>query len=256
MTIPDLEARLRRLVEVLTEIGLGRHDLELVAGDDALGAVESGVNDLVLDLQTLHLANREKADYLELQQRLILDKERRLGEQAEALAVQRATIEEQQVLLASRARELEEMMATIRSQTEAIRELNVPIIEVEDGVVALPLIGAFDSSRAQDVMATLLSHVAGHGSRHVILDLTGVGVIDTHTAAHLEKLVRAVQLLGARCVICGLQPETARTLVELGADLRAVQTFRNLKEGLRDSLHAAAPRPGEARAANTTRKRP
>lgn len=240
MSIDNLESRLQRLAEVLTALGLGRYDLELTAGDDALGAVEEGVNGLMLDLETLHLANEEKAAYLGLQQRTLNAKEGQLLAKSAELAAQLATIEGQKALLDARERELAAMLATIQRQSEAIRELAVPVIEVEDGVVALPVIGAIDAARAQEIMQTLLEHVVATRSRHVILDLTGVSVIDTQTADYLAKVVSAVKLVGARCVLSGLNSLTAQTLVDLGVDLSAIRTFRNLKEGLRDSLRAIA----------------
>jgi anti-anti-sigma regulatory factor len=240
MSIVDLESRLRRLAEVLAELGLGRYDLDITAGDDALGVVEHGVNGLMLDLETLHLANEEKAAYLELQQRALDGKEELLREKSAALAEQMATIAEQRALLDTREREVAAMLAKIERQSEALRELSVPVIEVEDGIVALPVIGAIDAERAQEIMQTLLEHVVTTRSRRVILDLTGVTLIDTQTADYIHKVVRAVDLVGARCVVSGLNPVTAQTLVDLGVDLGAIRTFRNLKEALRDSLRAAA----------------
>jgi rsbT co-antagonist protein RsbR len=244
MNIDDLEARLRGLAEVMERLGLGHYDREITARQDALGAVEEGVNDLVLDLQALHLGNSEKAAYLELQQRALAAKEEQLREQTEALAHHFATIQAQQVLLDERERELATMLATIRAQSESIRELTVPIIEVEDGIVALPVIGTIDAARAREIMETVLAHVVAHRSRHVILDLTGVGAIDTQTTDYLEKVVGGVRMLGARCIVCGLNPTTAQILVDLGANLASIQTFRSLKDGLRDSLRAT----GAARA--------
>lgn len=240
MSIVDLESRLQRLAEVLAALGLGRYDLELAAGDDALGAVEEGVNGLMLDLETLHLANEEKAAYLGLQQSALNAKEVQLRETSAGLADQRATIERQRALLDTRERELAAMQAKIERQAEAIRELAVPVIEVEDGIVALPVIGTIDAVRAQEIMQTLLQHVVATRSRHVILDLTGVAVVDTRTADYIAKVVGAVELVGARCVVSGLNPLIAQTLVDLGVELGAIKTFRNLKESLRDSLRAVA----------------
>ena len=75
----------------------------------------------------------------------------------------------------------------------------------------------------------------------MILDLTGVSVIDTQTAGYIEKVVSGVRMLGARCVVSGLNPLIAQTMVDLGADISQIPTFRNLKEGLRDSLRASSP---------------
>ncbi|MCA9660291.1 MAG: STAS domain-containing protein [Myxococcales bacterium] len=242
MTIANLEERLAELARVLEELGLGNYDAELDAGDDALGAVEEGVNGLVLDLEALYLTNAEKERYLELQQRSLDAKEAELKDKSAALVAQMATIEEQRALLDAREVELQEMLTTIDDQTEAIRELSVPIIEVEDGVVALPVIGAINGSRARELMERLLEHIVAHTSRHVILDMTGVSVIDTGTAHYIENLVAGVHMLGARCVISGLNSATAQTLTGIGTSLGGVPTFRSLKEGLRDSLRLVRAR--------------
>ncbi|MDI1448253.1 STAS domain-containing protein [Polyangium sp. 6x1] len=115
----------------------------------------------------------------------------------------------------------------------AVHELSTPILEVWDGVLALPLIGVVDSKRSAQVMETLLESVVRMKGRYVILDVTGVDVLDTATADHLLKIVRAVELLGTRCVLSGVRPSVAQTLVELGVSFGKLVTLRNLKHGLK-----------------------
>lgn len=126
------------------------------------------------------------------------------------------------------ARKLE----TIERQQAAIRELSTPIIELWDDILTLPLVGTIDTQRALELTEQLLERVAESGARFVILDVTGIEVIDTMTANHFVQLIRAVQLLGARCVLTGVSPNIARTVVEIGIDFGTVETLRSLKEGL------------------------
>jgi rsbT co-antagonist protein RsbR len=149
-------------------------------------------------------------------------------------------IEEQQAALESTsrsiARELEEKLATIEEQAEAIRDLSTPIMEVWEDVLVLPVVGVVDTRRSLDIMNNLLKRIVSSQSKCVIIDITGVEVVDTKTADYLLRISRAANLLGTRCVLTGLSPAVAQTLVEIGADLTEVRTLRNLKEGLRDCL--------------------
>lgn len=152
--------------------------------------------------------------------------------------------------LAASKRELESQLETIQRQECAIRELSVPIIDIWHGILTLPLVGLFDSVRAVEVTERLLARVADDSDvEWVILDLTGVTVIDSMTALHLVKLAQAVQLLGARCVLTGLGGHVAETLVTLGVSFDELNPMRSLREGLRFCLAqrrasgaAAAPR--------------
>ena len=144
------------------------------------------------------------------------------------------------------ARELEEKLAIIEQQQSAIRELSTPILEVWDDVLALPIVGVVDTRRSMEIMNTLLSAIVSTQSKCVIIDVTGVEIVDTKTADYLLKVVHAAQLLGARCVLTGINPAVAQTLVEIGADLSAVTTLRNLKAGLFDCIKYL--RQGKAKA--------
>jgi rsbT co-antagonist protein RsbR len=135
--------------------------------------------------------------------------------------------------------ELRDKLALIQRQEAAIRALSNPIIEVWEGVLALPMIGVIDSQRASEMMDRLLGDVVRTGCRFAILDLTGVEVLDTSTADHVIKLVRAVELLGARAIITGIRPAVAQTMILLGVDLSSMTTLANLREGLRYAMRRA-----------------
>ncbi|WP_438031026.1 STAS domain-containing protein [Sorangium sp. So ce233] len=149
---------------------------------------------------------------------------------------------------AKRAQQTLQMkLDVIEAQQRVIRELAAPIIEVWDGVLALPMIGVVDSARTAEAMASLLEAINHRGARFAVLDLTGVHVVDTKVADHLIKIVKAMQLLGAEGVICGIRPTVAQTMVELGLDLSAIVTKANLRAGLtycmqRLNARATAPR--------------
>jgi rsbT co-antagonist protein RsbR len=128
--------------------------------------------------------------------------------------------------------ELQAKIHLIERQQEVIRTLSTPIIEVWEGVLVMPMVGILDSKRAADVMQDLLDRVTASGAGHVILDLTGVEMVDTQVASHLLSLVAAVGLLGAEGVITGIRPSVAQTMVSLGLDLHRVVTHANLRAGL------------------------
>jgi rsbT co-antagonist protein RsbR len=136
----------------------------------------------------------------------------------------------------SLTRELEAKLVTIERQAAAIRELSTPVMEIWDDVLVLPIVGVVDTKRSMEIMDNLLQRIVDTQSRCVIIDVTGVEVVDTKTADYLLKVVRASNLLGTRCVLTGLSPAIAQTLVEIGADLAEVRTLRNLKAGLKDCL--------------------
>ena len=141
--------------------------------------------------------------------------------------------------------ELEQKLLTIAQQAEAIRGLTTPVIEIWDDVLVLPIVGVVDSRRSLEIMTDLLEAIAETRARCVIVDVTGVDVIDTATADTLLKIVRAASLLGTRCVLTGISPSVAQTLATLGADLSGVRTLRNLKAGLLDCLRFLKKKTGE-----------
>ncbi|HLL20534.1 MAG TPA: STAS domain-containing protein, partial [Kofleriaceae bacterium] len=124
----------------------------------------------------------------------------------------------------------------IRRQGEEMLELSTPVIQLWDGVLALPIIGTLDSSRTQIVMEALLQQVVATRSPIAILDITGVPTVDTLTAQHLLKAVAATRLMGAECIISGIRPQIAQTIVHLGVDLGDVITKASLSDAFRLAL--------------------
>jgi rsbT co-antagonist protein RsbR len=121
----------------------------------------------------------------------------------------------------------------ITKQTAALVEaLSTPILVVWPGVLALPLIGRLDVARATNISSTLLDRVASDRASHVILDLTGVETIEASTISALLRMVRAIGLLGAKCLITGLQPNGARQIVELSADISQLRTVARMSDAL------------------------
>lgn len=130
--------------------------------------------------------------------------------------------------------------AIIRRQQEEMLELSTPVVKLWEGILALPMIGTLDSARAQVVMESLLNRIVETGSQIAILDITGVPTVDTLVAQHLLKTVTALRLMGAECIISGVRPQIAQTIVHLGVDLQGVTT----KSSLADALALALKRTG------------
>lgn len=143
-------------------------------------------------------------------------------------------------------KELEEKLATIEAQRAAIRELSTPIIEVWEGVLCMPIVGVMDSSRSADMMNALLQSVSDKGAEYVIIDVTGIEVMDTRTADQFIRTARAVQLLGAECVLTGINPRIAQTIVHMGLDLESVTTLRSLRSALQQFINRQEDGEGEA----------
>jgi anti-anti-sigma regulatory factor len=129
-----------------------------------------------------------------------------------------------------------DLQETIERQRFAIQTLSTPILQIWDGVLALPIIGVLDTKRSNEIMVKLLDEIVARHCRYVILDITGVDMVDTKTADYLIKVINASQLLGTKCLLTGIRPAVAQTLVEIGLDLSAITTLRNLQEGLKECL--------------------
>lgn len=124
----------------------------------------------------------------------------------------------------------------IKRQQEELLELSTPVVKLWDGVLALPMIGTLDSQRTQVVMESLLQRIVDTGAEIAIIDITGVPTVDTLVAQHLLKTVTAIRLMGADCIISGVRPQIAQTIVHLGLDLQGVVTKANLADALALSL--------------------
>lgn len=143
--------------------------------------------------------------------------------------------------LAGQMQENNELIERLRV---ALDELSTPVLELGDDILALPVIGMVDTVRSARMTEKVLSEIVARRSRFVIIDITGVDVVDTSTADRFIKLAHAVELLGAECVISGVQPAVAQTLTSLGVSFRGLTTQRNLKRALD---HCLARRQGARR---------
>jgi rsbT co-antagonist protein RsbR len=182
-----------------------------------------------------------------------------LGAQREAIyhAIEQADLSAPEALAASRALEelahqitrvtidthhrdlldsLQEASASQAQLREALQELSTPIIPVYNGVLVVPLIGRVDSARAQSLTETMLEAIAREQAEIVLLDITGVAVVDTGVANHLMQTARAAALLGSQVVLVGISAEVAQTLVQLGLDLGQLVTLSNLQSGIEYAL--------------------
>jgi rsbT co-antagonist protein RsbR len=142
--------------------------------------------------------------------------------------------------------DLEEKLATIEQQRTAIRELSTPVMEVWDGILCLPIVGIMDSTRSADMTDALLRAVVATRARCTIIDITGIEVMDTHTADHFIRMAKAVRLLGAECVLTGINPQIAQTVIHMGLDMADLISHRSLRDAL---MHFINRRPSATRLA-------
>ncbi|GGP08987.1 STAS domain-containing protein [Nonomuraea glycinis] len=120
----------------------------------------------------------------------------------------------------------------ILDQAEQLLELSTPVVKLWDGIVAVPLVGTLDSARTQVVMEKLLQTLVDNGAEHAVIDITGVPAVDTQVAQHLLKTVFAARLMGAECVISGIRPQIAHTIVTLGIEFGDIVTKASLADAL------------------------
>jgi rsbT co-antagonist protein RsbR len=124
----------------------------------------------------------------------------------------------------------------IADQAASMLELSTPVIRLWEGIIAVPLVGTLDSARTQLVMEKLLETLVATGAEHAVLDITGVPTVDTEVAQHLLKTVSAVRLLGAECIISGIRPQVAQTIVALGIEFGDIATKATLADALVHAL--------------------
>src|SRR5215510_4108606 len=125
----------------------------------------------------------------------------------------------------------------IADQAEAMLELSTPVIRLWDGIIAVPLVGTLDSARTQLVMEKLLETLVATGADHAVLDITGVPTVDTEVAQHLLKTVSAARLLGTECIVSGIRPQVAQTIVSLGIEFGDIATKATLADALAHALN-------------------
>ena len=144
------------------------------------------------------------------------------------------------VAIAAMATDITEQKAAqekIREQTEAIMDLSTPVVRVWENILLLPLVGAMDTTRSQQMTGRMLEEIVSADARVVILDLTGVPVIDTSVARHLLTTVQSARILGAEVIISGFSAEAAQTLAQLGVDFSDLRTRGSLKAAMSDAYN-------------------
>jgi rsbT co-antagonist protein RsbR len=156
-----------------------------------------------------------------------------VNEMARSLQEARSQIE-------NRLAQIEQEAERIEAQKMAIRELSTPVIELWRGILCIPIVGVVDTDRAAETTQRLLDEVMRRSASYVILDITGVEVMDTGTSSHFLRLAAAVELLGAECAISGFSPSVAGTVVQMGMDLSRIRTFRTIREALQHRLNQRA----------------
>ncbi|XSG76879.1 STAS domain-containing protein [Herpetosiphon llansteffanensis] len=150
---------------------------------------------------------------------------------SDMLCIKVADITEQKQVLEAQ-RHMLEQQAIINSQQEALADISTPLIPITDSVVIMPLIGAVDTRRAQQMMETLLHGISTMNTRFAILDITGVPIVDTQVAHVLIQAAQSVRLLGGQVILTGIRPEVAQTLVGLGVNLNDLIVRGNLQSGV------------------------
>jgi rsbT co-antagonist protein RsbR len=144
-------------------------------------------------------------------------------------------------------RELADRIAIVETQRSAIRELSTPIIEVWDRVLCLPIVGMLDSGRAAEMTTSLLGSIVAKKAAFAIIDITGIHVMDTGTTDHFLRMARSVRLLGAQCILSGVNPEVALTVVRMGTEFSPLRSHRNMRDALRYCIRAVSAEREKAR---------
>lgn len=186
---------------------------------------------------------------LSLKQPLVAQLHKELGGDKAALFDETATVHRviDQLSLYTTEAHQKTREEVIRRQQQEMLELSTPVVKLWDGVLALPLIGTLDSQRTSIVMETLLERIVATSSEVAIIDITGVPTVDTLVAQHLIKTVAAARLMGAECIVSGVRPQIAQTIVHLGVDLSSIVTKATLADAFAVALRhvglQVAPRP-------------
>jgi anti-anti-sigma regulatory factor len=218
----------------------GERDLGVVPySDDIVGHGMFAIHAAALAprLVCVQFTNVTEEKRLEGLQRTNEELVQRLGAQAEET---RREAERSRALVG----ELEQKLAIIATQSAQIHALSSPILDLWEGVLAVPVIGEFDGERAAELTSDLLAAVAGRRARAVILDVTGISALDRESAGHLGRLVVALRLLGAEGIVTGIRPQLAQTLAALGSDATVLRTYRSLSDGLRACIGQLPTTPG------------
>ena len=197
-TITNARERINHIEDILSSVAAGDLDLRIDSDqEDDLTGVEQAINLLIDDL------THE------------LKKSRRLKEEMEEKLLK-----------------IQDQQKTILQQQEDLMELSSPVSKVWENILILPVIGTLDSQRTQVMMENLLQKIVATGCTTAILDITGVPTVDTQVANHLLKTVTAARLLGAECIVSGISPAIAQTIVHLGINLSNILTKATLQDAM------------------------
>ena len=126
---------------------------------------------------------------------------------------------------------------TLTAQSKSLMEMSTPVTQIWNGILLLPIVGIIDSKRARDVMNATLAKIGDSQARIFILDISGVGVVDTAVANHIIKITKATRLMGCECTISGVSPSIAQTIVDLGIEVGDIKTTATMKDALADAFH-------------------
>jgi rsbT co-antagonist protein RsbR len=224
-------------------LGLLRDAVQSGDLSDVTGSAWTGVREMLDELSQARAAMgstpSETATFvLSLKQPLFSRLRQEVGRDADTLAdeIWRVTLLLDKLGLYTTEVYLKGREELIRRQQHEMLELSTPVVQLWDGVLALPLIGTLDSARTQVVMENLLHRIVETGAAIAIIDITGVPTVDTLVAQHLLKTVAAARLMGADCIISGIRPQIAQTIVHLGVELSSVVTKATLADAFKIAL--------------------
>ena len=202
-----------------------RGDVGALEPDAAEQALLAKVTDALLVL-----ANVEFGDY---STRLEVEEDSELAELFSGINDMVEALQSERQRSVEYQEDLEAKLEMIEEQRAAIRELSTPILEVWDGVLCLPVIGVIDTVRSSEMTSELLEAIATKRAQCAIIDITGIEVMDTSTAEHFIRMAKSARLLGSQCVLTGINPNIAQTIVHMGIELGGIVTYRNLRDALR-----------------------
>ena len=198
LELSNVKARIEHIEDVLSSVAAGDLDTRVESNiEDDLTGIEEAINILIDDLT------------YELKQSINMQND-----------------------LQEKLKKIQEQQKTIVQQQEDLMELSSPVSKVWDNILILPVIGTLDSQRTQIMMENLLQKIVDTGCTMAILDITGVPTVDTQVANHLLKTVTSARLLGADCIISGISPAIAQTIVHLGIDLSIIRTKATLQDAM------------------------
>jgi rsbT co-antagonist protein RsbR len=240
ISMAELEQQAAEFVKLLTDAAEHANASDITAGD--FRPLREFLEGISRSRAAQGFTADETATFIfSLKKPLFAALEAEIGKDAKALAAQ--TWKATELLDALGLHTVKTFQKTreeiINRQQREMLELSTPVVKLWDGILALPMIGTLDSARTQVVMENLLQKVVETGAQIAILDITGVPTVDTLVAQHLLKTVTALRLMGAECIISGVRPQIAQTIVHLGVDLQGVTTKANLADALALALKRA-----------------